>query len=140
MLAFKPQRRKPGCPVKQMEISINNEILSQLINGIIAVIILVAAGGVLAFASRMMINKRVPFTRLALILALPPFCLINLLDRGSVSTLYLYAIIVIVLGMAIDGTAHLIRPEKLPGSNRKKKAPATGSEPDPDAIVWEKVE
>lgn len=121
-----------------MEISINSEILSQLINGIIAVIILVAAGTILTLASKMLINKRFPFTRLALILALPPFCLINLLDRGSMSTLYLYAIIVIVLGMAIDGIAHLIRPEKLSGSNRKKKEPATGAEP--DAIVWEKVE
>lgn len=123
-----------------MEISINNEILSQLINGIIAVIILVAAGVVLAMASKMMINKRFPFTRLALILTLPPFCLINLLDRGSVSTLYLYAIVVIVLGMAIDGIAHLIRPEDPRQNKSQKKAPATGSEPEPDAIVWEKVE
>ena len=133
-LAGNPDTR--SARLREMEISINNEILSQLINGIIAVILLVAAGVVLAIASKIMINKRFPFTRLALILALPPFCLINLLDRASVSTLYLYAIIVIVLGMAIDGIAHLIRPENSLQKNRKKKAPAS----DPDAIVWEKVE
>ena len=129
MLASKPQ----------MEISINNEILSQLISGIISVLILVAAGVILTVASKMLINKRFPFTRLALILTLPPFCLINLLDRGSTSTLYLYAMVVIVLGMTIDGIAHLIRPQEPPKrKNRKKKEPA--DEPDPDAIVWEKVE
>ncbi len=52
--------------------------------------------------------------------------------------LYFYTIVVIVLGMAIDGIAHLIRPEEPPQGNRKKKKPV--DEPDPDAIVWEKVE
>jgi len=120
-----------------MHISIDGQVISQLVSGIIAVAILVGIGILLAILLKLMMARRFAFTRLALVLVLSPFCLINLLDRGSVSTLYLYGIIVVVLGMVIDGIAHLIRPEQ-PKSRRKKKAPTI--EPKADPIIWEKVE
>lgn len=120
-----------------MDISINDQILSQFFNGVVAVVMLVAAGWILAFISRP-VGEKFTFTRLALVLAIPPFCLINLLDRGSLSTLYLYAIVVVVLCIAIDGIHHLFPPREGRGTKPKPKKDA--GEPEPNAIVWEKVE
>ena len=120
-----------------MHISIDDQIIGQLVAGIVSVFILVGVGVILTFASRA-IGRKFAFTRLALVLALPPFCLINLLDRGSVSTLYLYGIIVVVLGMAVDAIHHLL-PRKEPLETDHGTDTETG-EPNSDAVVWEKAE
>ncbi len=121
-----------------MHISIDEQIASQLISGTIAVAIMVGIGILLSILLKVVVSRRFAFTRLALILVLSPLCMINLLDRSSVSTLYLYGIVVIVLGMTIDGIAHLLHPEPEGKGGRKKKAPTI--EPNADPIVWEKVE
>lgn len=110
-----------------------------------AVLALVAVGGILSLILSGM-AKRFAFTRLALILALSPLSLIRFLDDNSNSTVYLYAMIVMLIGITIDGINHLLEPKAQPkisqepkseSAPKEKTAPA---EVDPNVIVWEKAE
>ena len=124
-----------------MQFSISDSTVSEFLVGIVAILALISVGGILSLLLGSM-SKRYPFSRLALILALTPFSLIGFLDSSASSTLYLYAMIVILLGITIDGIAFLLEPK----ANTKAESRAEpaqekqAEEPDPGVIIWEKAE
>lgn len=123
-----------------MYFSISDQMISEFLSGLLAVLALVAVGSALALILGGM-AKRFPFSRLSLILALSPLSFARFLEYGGNSTLHLYAMIVILLGITIDGIAYLLepkeRPEALKAENDEKAA--TAEEPPPGVIVWEKA-
>jgi len=124
-----------------MQFSLSDTIISEFLSGIFAILALVAVGGILSIFLGGM-SKRFPFCRLALILALSPFSLIGFLDRGGNSTLYLYAMIVTLLGITIDGIAYLLEPKQEIRSDSRIEAesPEIEESADPNVIIWEKAE
>ncbi len=123
-------------------------MISEFISGLFSVFALIGVGAILMLILSGMAN-RFPFARLALVLALTPFSLINFLERGFVSTLYLYAMIVLLLGITIDGINHILTPKAARAAARKEKRgdkPAAEepaeeeNEEHPGMIVWEKAE
>ena len=119
---------------------VDNELISQFLTGAMAVFAMVAIGGALANIFRA-VSKRFAFTRIALVLALPPFCIAPCLDRSSLDTLYLFAFVIVVLGFLIDGSKHLFFPANPENPGPTAQA-AQSAEPDPDErrMVWEKTE
>ena len=119
---------------------LDSELISRFLLGTIAVFAMVAIGGAFANMFRS-VNKRFCFTKTALILTLPPFCLSLVLDRSSLSTLYLYAMIVIVIGFSVDAARHLIaiwrHGESLPSPRNENTSASESSE---KGMVWEKIE
>ena len=128
-----------------MEFSISDNMISEFISGLFSVFALIGVGAVLMLILSGM-TARFPFARLALVLALTPFSLINFLERGFVSTLYLYAMIVLLLGITIDGINHILTPKAARKEKRAEKPaadepePEEENEPNPGMIVWEKAE
>lgn len=125
-----------------MQFSISDNTVALFISGLITILALIAVGGILSFILKGM-TKRFPFSRLALILSLSPFCLIGFMDRGANSSLYLYAMIVILLGITIDGIAYLLEPKQIPEAETQAEANDTEStlaETKPGMIVWGKAE
>ena len=126
-----------------MYLSVSDQMVSDFLSGLIAVFALVAVGGILSIMLGRM-AKRFPFTRLALVLALSPLSLVHFMERTSGSTLYLYAMIVLLLGITIDGIAYLLEPKAATNPEAKaepeeQQGEASG-EPNPGMIVWEKAE
>ena len=121
-----------------MQFSISDSTVSEFLGGIFAILALVGVGGTLSLLLSGM-TKRFPFSKLSLILALSPLSLIGFLDHGANSTLYLYAMIVILLGITIDGIAHLLEP-KSPAKANLEAEENTTAESAPGRIVWEKAE
>jgi hypothetical protein len=118
---------------------VDNELINQFLTGTISVFVMVLIGGSLAHLLRS-INKRFAFTKTALVLALPPLCFSLCVDRGGLSTIYLFAIVVILLGFSIDGIKHLLptgctEDESPPGESRP-----SGSESGEKQVIWEKVD
>ncbi|MEE9368302.1 MAG: hypothetical protein V3V05_05500 [Pontiella sp.] len=122
-----------------MQFSISDSTVSEFLGGLFAILALVGVGGILSLLLGGM-TKRFPFCKLSLILALAPLSLIGFLDHGANSTLYLYAMIVILLGITIDGIAHLLEPKAVAKSDAQAKATEEESESSPGVIVWEKAE
>ena len=120
-----------------MYFSISDSMVSEFLSGLFAVFALIAVGGILSLVLGSM-AKRFPFTRLALVLALAPFSLVRFLDRSGSSTLFLYSMIVILLGITIDGINHLLAPRAI--SETKAEEAEEQEEPAPGMIVWEKAE
>ena len=114
-----------------MNINIPDQIIREFLGGVSAVLAVIAVGTFLWFILRG-IARRFTFTRMALILALSPLSLVNFLDQGAESILYLFAMIAILLGITIDGINYLLMPKELPK--------AEPEEAKPDVIVWEKAE
>ncbi len=123
-----------------MYFSISDQMISQFLSGLLGVLALVAVGSALALALGAMAN-RFPFSRLSLILALSPLSFARFLDDGSNTTLHLYAMIVILLGITIDGISYLIEPRvHSSGAEQTQSVEAEkAEEPSPGVIVWEKA-
>ncbi|MEN8260282.1 MAG: hypothetical protein ABFS02_06805 [Pseudomonadota bacterium] len=124
-----------------MNISLTDQIVSQFLSGLIAVFALIAVGGVLAIVLRGL-ERKFPFMRLALVLALSPLSLIQFFDYGGNTIFYIYAVIVISLGFTIDGVQYLfaakVRAKQEPKTVEPEKE--VSEEPGPGVIVWEKAE
>ena len=120
-------------------------MISEFVSGLFAVFALIGVGAVLMLVLSGLAN-RFPFTRMALVLALTPLSLIKFLERGSESTLHVYAMITLLLGITIDGINHILTP-KAPARRAAAKSAAPASAEDlaeedeePGMIVWEKAE
>lgn len=126
-----------------MQFSISDSMVSEFISGLFAVFALIGVGAAIMLLLSGM-AKRFPFSRLALALALTPFSLIRFLEREANSTLLFYAMIVVLLGITIDGINHVLTPKvALPLKETKddKAVPEpVKEEPNPGMIVWEKAE
>jgi hypothetical protein len=124
-----------------MQFAISDDVISQFLSGTFTILALIAVGGILSIILASM-GRRFPFSRLAVILALSPFSLIGFLDRSEYSTLYFYAMIVILLGITIDGIAHLLEPKTVTAeeTHEKTKEVEVSAAAEPGVIVWEKAE
>jgi hypothetical protein len=128
-----------------MYFSISDSMVSQFISGLFAVFALIGVGAAIMLILSGM-AKKYPFCRLALVLALTPFSLIRFLERGANSSLFLYAMIIVLLGITIDGINHVLTPKALPKkaeepeSKAEPKSKPEAEEPDSGMIVWEKAE
>ena len=123
-----------------MYFSISDQMVSQFLSGLLAVLALVAVGSALALALGGM-AKRFPFCRLSLILALSPLSFTRFLEYGGITTLYLYAMIVILLGITIDGIGYLLEPRvrSSVAEQAKEEVAEKAAEPSSGMIVWEKA-
>ena len=125
-----------------MQFSISDQMISEFFSGVFAILALVAVGGILWFILAKL-AQRFPFCRLALVLALTPLSLIEFLDRNGSSTFYFYSMIVILLGITIDGIAYLLEPKLDSKSIVQTEEEANAeeeTESDPNVIIWEKAE
>lgn len=125
-----------------MQLSISDSMMSDFASGLFAVFALIGVGAALMLILSGL-GRKFPFTRLSLVLALTPFSLIRFLERDAISSLFLYAMIAVLLGITIDGITHMLMPK----SQAKKSDPeikhasnAKKEEPVPGMIVWEKAE
>ena len=122
-----------------MYFTISDQMVSEFFSGLLAVLALVAVGSALGLALGGM-AKRFPFSRLSLILALSPLSFSRFLEYGGNSTLHLYAMIVILLGITIDGISYLLEPRVRSGAEQTQSEEAEKvEEPSPGMIVWEKA-
>jgi hypothetical protein len=121
-----------------MEFYITDEMVSQFLSGLVPILILIAVGAVLSTLFKAM-NKKFAFTRMALILALTPLSLVNFIEPSSASSLYLFAMIVALFGITIDGINHLLMPKEKADVEEVAEQEET-SQPEPEVIVWEKAE
>lgn len=123
-----------------MYFSISDQMVSEFFSGLLGVLALVAVGSALALALGGM-TKRFPFSRLSLILALSPLSFSRFLGYGGNTTLHLYAMIVILLGITIDGISYLLEPRVRSDAQQAQSEEAEKVvEPSPGVIVWEKAE
>jgi len=125
-----------------MNFSISDQMVSQFLSGLAVVLALVAVGGVVAILLRGM-AARYPFARMAIALALAPLSMGRFLDSGGVASIQLYAMIVMLLGITIDGINHLLTPKEAakpePQALANTASPAPGKAK-PGMVVWEKAE
>ena len=125
--------------LEEMNISVTDQMLSQFLSGVLTVVVLIGVGGLLSVLLKPMTRNFV-FTRMALILGLTPLTLINFIDRSSISTLYLFSMIAVLLGITVDGINFLLMPKERPKVEPvAEKEKAEDAEPDPGVIVWEKA-
>ena len=125
-----------------MNINITDQIVSDLLSGVMTVLVLILVGSALSVALRKM-ARNFPFTRMALVLALAPMCLVRFLDYGENSTLYLFAMIATLLGITIDGINHLLTPKEASRAvpaEAVEEAVKEETPSKPGVIVWEKAE
>ena len=123
-----------------MNISLTDQMVSQFLSGVITIFALIAVGATLSVLFKAM-NEKFTFTRLALIMALSPLSLVSFLDAGYVSSLYLFSMIVALLGITIDGINFLLLPKEVIKTESKvEKEEVSKIEPDSSLIVWEKAE
>lgn len=122
-----------------MNFNMTDEMVSQFLSGIVPIIVLIAIGTALSFLLKGT-NKNFEFTRMALILALPPLSFVNFLEPDTTSSLYLFVMIMALLGITIDGINHLLMPKDVlaPKTETAKEEDAV-EEPKPEVIVWEKA-
>ena len=66
-----------------MNINIPDEIIREFLGGVSAVVAVIATGAILFFLSRR-IARKLPFTRMGLVLALAPLSLINFLGNSEI--------------------------------------------------------
>jgi hypothetical protein len=122
-----------------MYFSLSDQLVSEFFSGLLAVLALVAVGSALALVLGGM-AKRFPFSRLSLILALSPLSFSRFLESGGNDTLHLYAMIVILLGITIDGISYLLEPRARPvAEEARREDPKEEEETSPGMIVWEKA-
>lgn len=123
-----------------MQINVTDQMISQFLSGVFIIFALITVGSVLSIILKVM-SRKFAFTRLALVLALTPLCMVGFLDRNSVATLYLFSMISILLGITIDGINHLLLPKDQPiRAEKPEVAQPPVTEENPDVIVWEKAE
>lgn len=123
-----------------MQINVTDQMISQFLSGVFIIFALIFVGSVLSILFKAM-SRKFAFTRLALVLALTPLCMVGFLDRSSTATLYLFSMISILLGITIDGINHLLMPKEQPQRAAEPEvAQSSVTEESPDVIVWEKAE
>lgn len=123
-----------------MIINIPDQNISAFIIGVIAVLAIVAVGALLWFILKA-IAWKFPFTRLTLAIALAPMSMISLLDDRNTTALFIYAIVITLAGIIIDGITHVLRPQEPPQADRQsEKEDEHSAESSPSGIVWEKAE
>jgi hypothetical protein len=123
-----------------MHVSISDQMISDFLSGLVAVLALVAVGCTLALMLGGM-ARRFPFSRLALVLSLAPMSFARFLEPEGSANLHLYAMIVILLGITIDGISHLLEPKVRPNvAEKQEEEPAASAERGPGVIVWEKAQ
>ena len=123
-----------------MYFSISDQMVSDFFSGLLGVLALVAVGSALALVLGGM-TRRFPFSRLSLILALSPLSFSRFIGYGGNTTLHLYAMIVILLGITIDGISYLLEPrERSVAQQAKSEKAEKVEEPSSGVIVWEKAE
>ncbi len=123
-----------------MIINIPDQIIREFLSGVTAVLAAIAMGAFLLFILRG-IARKFPFIRMGLVLALAPLSLINFLGNSESTTLLIYAMLTVLLGISIDGINHLLMPKEQsqPTQDPVKQAEET-VESNPDSMVWEKAE
>jgi hypothetical protein len=92
-----------------MQINLTNQMISQFFGGVFIIFALILVGSALAILLKIM-SRKFSFMRLAMVLALTSLCMVSFLDRSSTSTLYLFSMITILLGITIDGINYLLMP------------------------------
>jgi len=92
-----------------MFFSITDRTVNAFMQGAVVVLALVVVGCILALILGGM-THRFPFSRLALVLALTPLSFVQILDLRWSSNLQLFAMIVILIGITIDGISSLLKP------------------------------
>lgn len=110
-------------------------------SGLVVVLALVVVGCTIALILSGM-AKRFPFSRLALVFALSPLAFVRFIEYQGNSTLHLYAMIVLLLGITIDGINHLLEPKARPlAQEAEEETPEAIQEDEsqPGVIVWEKA-
>ena len=124
---------------QSMNINIPDEIIREFLGGVSAVVAVIATGAILFFLSRR-IARKLPFTRMGLVLALAPLSLINFLGNSESTALPIYAMIMTLLGISIDGINHLLlfKDPSPPAQNPEEQEEET-VEPNPGVMVWEKA-
>ena len=130
---------RPKQAVQSMIINIPDQIIREFLSGVSAVLAAIAVGAFLWFILRG-IARKFTFTRMTLILALSPLSLVNFLDQDTASTLYLFAMIAILLGITIDGINYLLMPKELPKAVPEEASREKEAETEAGGIVWEKAE
>ncbi len=123
-----------------MKFYITDEIVSQFLSGLLPILILIAVGASLSVLFKRM-RKQFMFTRMALVLALPPLSLIHFLEQETTLPLYLFSMIITLLGILIDGGNHLLIPKERPKPKAEKMAEdKAADDQEPEVIIWEKAE
>lgn len=123
-----------------MNINIPDQIISEFLIGVIAVLAVIAVGALLLFILRGIARKN-PFARMGLVLALAPLSLINVLGNSESTALLIFAMVATLLGIAIDGINYLLLPKERSQTTRnpvehEEETVKSG----PGGIVWEKAE
>ena len=123
-----------------MIFNITDEMVSQFLSGIVPILVLIAVGSILSVLFKGMKSK-FSFTQMALILALTPLSLVHFLEPSTRLSLYLFAMIIALLGITIDGINHLLMPkEQLKADIKGIKEEEPSSKQESEVIVWEKAE
>jgi len=122
-----------------MIINIPDQIIREFLSGVTAILAVIAVGGFLLFILRG-ISRKFLFTRTGLVLALAPLSLINFLGNSESYVLLIYAMATTLLGLAIDGINHMLKPKEQsqPTQNPGIQAEET-VESNSDVIVWDKA-
>lgn len=116
-------------------------MVSEFLSGLVVVLALVVVGCTIALVLSGM-ARRFPFSRLALVFALSPLAFVRFIEYQSDSTLHLYAMIVLLMGITIDGINHLLEPKVRPAvqdADDEEREAIQEDEPQPGVIVWEKA-
>ncbi|MDF7800772.1 hypothetical protein P4C99_14955 [Pontiellaceae bacterium B1224] len=126
-----------------MHLSISDSMVSEFISGLFVVFALIGVGAAIMLLL-IGLAKKFPFCRISLVLALTPFSLIRFLERDANSTLFLFAMIVVLLGITIDGINYVLTPRSVPKAPAdtadESKEEAVKDKSDSGMIVWEKAE
>ncbi len=116
-------------------------MVSEFLSGLVVVLALVVVGCTIALVLSGM-ARRFPFTRMALVMALTPLSFIRFMEYPGESSLHLYSMIVILLGVTIDGISYLLEPKNKPAEQRANAEKGEAEEQDDlqsGVIVWEKA-
>ncbi len=122
-----------------MHFTISDQMMSDFLSGLVAVLTLVAVGGTLSLILTRM-AARFPFTRIALVIALTPISFMRFLENGNGPTLLLFSMIATLLGITIDGISHLLEPRVVHAPAENEPEQAEQEQPKTGMFVWEKAE
>ena len=120
-----------------MTISIPDQLIGEVLSGVVSILAVIAAGFLLFIILRKIAGKY-PFTRLGSAIALAPLILFSALESSESTVLLFFAMTAVLLGVAIDGIAYLILPEKALQAARHPAEQAEGAAAsNPALIAWE---
>jgi hypothetical protein len=125
-----------------MRFNITDQIISDFASGLIPVVAVIAVGALISFLLQGIAGK-LPFIRIALIVALAPLSLVNFLGTEERTALIYYAVVTSLFGIMIDGINHLLQPRErtvVKAEPRIVEEERPEIESRPGVIVWEKAE